>query len=223
VDWVVSCGVGAMRTRRPRDITPLLSYGYRVNIGEYLGRGWDLLQPKLGIFAGYVLVLFGISLALSFVPFVVGLIVNTIISPPLYAGLFIVAHKLILEEPVEFGDFFKGFEKFGVFLAAGLVSSLLTFLGTLLCIIPGIYLGIAYSFTLLFIIDQGLEFWPAMENSRKLVTRNFFPMFGFLLLLGLINLGGAILCGLGVLLTVPLTYCAMTVAYMDIVDQVARD
>lgn len=223
MDWVVSCGVGAMRTRRPRDITPLLSYGYRVNIGEYLGRGWDLLQPKLGIFAGYVLVLFGIGLALSFVPFVVGLIVNTIISPPLYAGLFIVAHKLILEEPVEFGDFFKGFEKFGVFLAAGLVSSLLTFLGTLLCIIPGIYLGIAYSFTLLFIIDQGLEFWPAMENSRKLVTRNFFPMFGFLLLLGLINLGGAILCGLGLLLTVPLTYCAMTVAYMDIVDQVARD
>ena len=223
MDWVVSCGVGAMRTRRPRDITPLLSYGYRVNIGEYLGRGWDLLQPKLGIFAGYVLVLFGIGLALSFVPFVVGLIVNTIISPPLYAGLFIVAHKLILEEPVEFGDFFKGFEKFGVFLAAGLVSSLLTFLGTLLCIVPGIYLGIAYSFTLLFIIDQGLEFWPAMENSRKLVTRNFFPMFGFLLLLGLINLGGAILCGLGLLLTVPLTYCAMTVAYMDIVDQVARD
>jgi len=223
VDWVVSCGVGAMRTRRPRDITPLLSYGYRVNIGEYLGRGWDLLQPKLGIFAGYVLVLFGIGLALSFVPSVVGLIVNTIISPPLYAGLFIVAHKLILEEPVEFGDFFKGFEKFGVFLAAGLVSSLLTFLGTLLCIIPGIYLGTAYSFTLLFIIDQGLEFWPAMENSRKLVTRNFFPMFGFLLLLGLINLGGAILCGLGLLLTVPLTYCAMTVAYMDIVDQVARD
>ena len=200
-----------------------VSYGYRVNIGEYLGRGWDLLQPKLGIFAGYVLVLFGIGLALSFVPFVVGLIVNTIISPPLHAGLFIVAHKLILEEPVEFGDFFKGFEKFGVFLAAGLVSSLLTFLGTLLCIIPGIYLGIAYSFTLLFIIDQGLEFWPAMENSRKLVTRNFFPMFGFLLLLFLINLGGAILCGLGLLLTVPLTYCAMTVAYMDIVDQVARD
>jgi uncharacterized membrane protein len=223
VDWVVSCGVGAMRTRRPRDITPLLSYGYRVNIGEYLGRGWDLLQPKLGIFAGYVLVLFGIGLALSFVPFVVGLIVNTIISPPLYAGLFIVAHKLILEEPVEFGDFFKGFEKFGVFLAAVLVPSLLTFLGTLLCIIPGIYLGIAYSFTLLFIIDQGLEFWPAMENSRKLVTRNFFPMFGFVLLLVLINLGGAILCGLGLLLTVPLTYCAMTVAYMDIVDQVARD
>jgi uncharacterized membrane protein len=242
VDWVVSCGVGAMRTRRPRDITPLLSYGYRVNIGEYLGRGWDLLQPKLGIFAGYVLVLFGIGLALSFVPSVVRLIVNTIISPPLYAGLFIVAHKLILEEPVEFGDFFKGFEKFGVFLAAVLVPSLLIFLGTLLCIIPGIYLGTAYSFnllficiipgiylgtaysfTLLFIIDQGLGFWPAMENSRKLVTRNFFPMFGFLLLLGLINLGGVILCGLGLLLTVPLTCCAMTVAYMDIVDQVARD
>jgi uncharacterized membrane protein len=58
-----------------------------------------------------------------------------------------------------------------------------------------------------------------METSPKLVTRNFFPMFGFLLLLGLINLGGVILCGLGLLITIPLTYCAMTVAYMDIMNQ----
>jgi hypothetical protein len=34
----------------------------------------------------------------------------------------IVAHRLLLEEPVEFGDFFKGFEKFGAFLEAGLDS-----------------------------------------------------------------------------------------------------
>jgi uncharacterized membrane protein len=117
------------------------------------------------------------------------------------------------------GDFFKGFEKFGAFLEAGLDSILFIFLGTLLCIIPGIYLGIAYAFAYLFIIDQDLESWSAMETSRKLVTRNFFPMFGFLLLLGLINLGGFILCGLGLLITIPLTYCAMTVAYMDIMNQ----
>jgi len=39
------------------------------------------------------------------------------------------------------------------------------------------------------------------------------------ILLGLINLGGVILCGLGLLITIPLTYCAMTVAYMDIMNQ----
>jgi hypothetical protein len=39
-----------MRTGELRDITPLLTYGYQVRIGEYVSRGWDLLQPKLGIF-----------------------------------------------------------------------------------------------------------------------------------------------------------------------------
>ena len=58
-----------MRTGELRDITPLLTYGYQVRIGEYVSRGWDLLQPKLGIFVGYILVLFGINLAISLLTF----------------------------------------------------------------------------------------------------------------------------------------------------------
>ncbi len=207
-----------MRTGAPQDITWLLTYGYQVRIGEYISRGWDLLQPKLGIFVGYVVVLLGIRIVLLFVPYV-GSIVSMVISPALNAGLFIVAHKLLLGESVEFGDFFKGFEKFGVFLSAELVSGLFIFLGLLLCIIPGIYLGTAYSFVQLFIIDRDLDFWPAMEMSRQLVTRNFFPVFLFFLLLGLIYFGGLLLCGLGLLITIPLTYCATAVAYMDIMSQ----
>jgi len=206
-----------MRTGAPRDITPLLTYGYQVKIGEYISQGWELLQPKLGIFIGYVAVLFGINLVLSFIPF--GSIASSVVSPALNAGLFIVAYKHLLGESVEFGDFFKGFEKFGVFFGAALVSGLLTLLGFICLIIPGIYLGTAYAFAQLFIIDQDLEFWPAIEMSRQLVTKNFFPMFGFLFLLGLINLGGLLVCGFGLLFTIPLTYCAMTVAYMDIMNQ----
>ncbi|MEN9279527.1 MAG: hypothetical protein Q6I77_01760, partial [Gloeomargarita sp. DG_1_4_bins_134] len=74
-------------------------------------------------------------------------------------------------------------------------------------------------FVQLMIIDQNLNWWPAMEMSRQLITRKFFPMFGFLLLLVLINFGGALLCGLGLLVTVPLTCCALTVAYVDIMNQ----
>ncbi|WAS04443.1 hypothetical protein LQF76_10460 [Gloeomargaritales cyanobacterium VI4D9] len=234
-----------MRTGAPRDITPLLTYGYQVKIGEYISRGWELLQPKLGIFIGYVAVIFGINLVLGFIPFI-GSIVSSVISPVLNAGLFIVAYKHLLGEPVEFGDFFKGFEKVAfllvalvqglmilpgfIFLIVGIYLgenfygflNLLILLGFIYLIVSGIYVGIAYSFAQLFIIDQDLGFWPAMEMSRQLVTKNFFPMFGFLLLLGLINLGGALLCGFGLLLTIPLTYCAMTVAYMDIMNQGAN-
>ncbi|APB33030.1 hypothetical protein GlitD10_0716 [Gloeomargarita lithophora Alchichica-D10] len=207
-----------MTTGAPRDITPLLTNGYQVKIGEYISRGWELLQPKIGIFIGYVAVLFGVNLVLAFIP-IVGSIGSFVVSPPLNAGLFIVAYKHLLGEPVEFGDFFKGFDKFSVFFLAALVSGLLTMLGIIVCIVPGIYLGVAYSFVQLLIIDQNLEFWPAMELSRQLITKNFFPMFGFILLLGLINFGGVLVCGLGLLVTLPLTYCAMAIAYMDIMNQ----
>jgi hypothetical protein len=211
-------GVKIMTTGAPRDITPLLTNGYQVKIGEYISRGWEQLQPTIGLFVGYVAVLFGINLVLAFIPFA-GSIASAVVSPPLNAGLFIVAYKHLSGESVEFADFFKGFEKFGVFLLAGLVSGLLTLLGFVACIVPGIYLGIAYSFVQLFIIDQNLDFWPAMEMSRKLVTKNFFPIFGFVFLLGLINLGGALACGLGLLLTIPWTCLALTVAYLDIMNQ----
>jgi hypothetical protein len=55
-----------------------------------------------------------------------------------------------------------------------------------------------------------------MELSRKTVHKHWFEVFGFFLLLGLVNFGGFLLLGLGLLVTVPWTLCALTVAYKDI-------
>jgi hypothetical protein len=43
-------------------------------------------------------------------------------------------------------------------------------------------LFVAWTFSVPLVADQGLEFWSAMELSRKVVTRVWFPMFGLLLL-----------------------------------------
>ncbi|MCS7030762.1 MAG: hypothetical protein NZL92_04445 [Gloeomargarita sp. SKYG116] len=201
----------------PRDMSRLLTYGYEVKIGEYLSRGWELMQSQIGIFIGFAALQFGIGVVLALIPF--GSLATMIVGPPLSAGMFIVAYKQMQGEPVEFSDCFKGFEKFATFLLAGLVSGLLIGVGMVLCLIPGIYLATGYMFTQLVIIDQNLDFWPAMQTSLQLVTKRFFPIFAFSLLLGLINLGGTLLCCVGLLLTLPLTFCALTIAYMDIMNQ----
>ncbi|MEN9213626.1 MAG: hypothetical protein Q6K12_00135 [Gloeomargarita sp. DG_1_6_bins_138] len=209
-----------MTASMPRDMTSLLTHGYQVKIGDYISRGWELLQPKIGLFISYTALLAGINVFLAFIPIpLLGGLVSFIVSPALNAGLFIVAYKHLLGESVEFSDFFKGFERLGVFFMATWLRGLFTTVGILLLIVPGIYLWVAYIFVELMIIDQNLNWWPAMEMSRQLITRKFFPMFGFLLLLVLINFGGALLCGLGLLVTVPLTCCALTVAYVDIMNQ----
>ncbi len=95
------------------------------------------------------------------------------------------------------------------------VSSVFITVGFVLLIIPGLYLVVGYIFTTWLIVDRGLDFWQAMELSRKTVHKHLFEVFGFFLVLCLINLGGLLLLGLGLLVTVPWTLCTLTVAYKD--------
>jgi len=98
-----------------------------------------------------------------------------------------------------------------------LISTILGFLAFLALIIPGIYLVVGWTFAIPFIIFGGMEFWDAMEYSRKLITKKWWNILGLLLLLFLINLAGAMVFLVGLLFTVPITYCAIYAAFEDII------
>ncbi|MBW4549740.1 MAG: DUF975 family protein [Aphanocapsa sp. GSE-SYN-MK-11-07L] len=98
----------------------------------------------------------------------------------------------------------------------GALTGALLVLGLIL-LIPAIYLGIAYTFSIPLIVDRKADFWSAMETSRKLITRHWFPFFGFSIVLGLINFAGVLACGVGALFTIPLTICAIAAAYENII------
>ena len=72
-------------------------------------------------------------------------------------------------------------------------------------------------FTVPLIVERKFDFWEAMESSRRLITKNWFTFFGLAILLFLLNLGGLLLLGLGVLFTLPITYCVMAAAYESVV------
>jgi Protein of unknown function (DUF975) len=94
-----------------------------------------------------------------------------------------------------------------------LVSMLLLFAG----IIALVYISISYVFAIPLVIGKKLPFWSAMEASRKIVGKQWFSMFGFMVVLGLLNFAGALMCFIGLLITVPLTSCAIAAAYESIV------
>jgi hypothetical protein len=54
-------------------------------------------------------------------------------------------------------------------------------LGICCCIVPGVYLFVAWLFSLPLVMDKRLEFWSAMEASRRVVTRVWFEVFGLFL------------------------------------------
>lgn len=178
---------------------------------DYIRKGWDIFQSKMGLFILFGLVYMGI---LSLLPEAL-----LIINAPLVAGLFIVARKIRNEEEVEFNDFFKGFEHFGPLFIASVISGLLIFVGTMFFIIPGIYLAIVWSFSVPFILFLGMDAWPSLQASMKFSNKNFVGVAILFLVLTVINLIGLLFCGVGLIITIPLTYTVLYAAFEDMVEQ----
>jgi hypothetical protein len=190
----------------------LIAQGYNTDAGKYISKGFGIFERDMGKFIGYTALYFLITTAASFVPF--GPI---FLTGPMTAGFFIVARKIYKNEPYDFGAFWKGFDFFVPLMLYTLISTILGTLALIALIIPGIYLFVGWTFAIPFIIFAKMEFWDAMEISRRLVTKKWWNIFGFLLLLLLINIAGAIVFFVGLLFTVPITYCALYAAFEDIV------
>lgn len=188
-----------------------------LRLGEYLKTGWGLFKRYPLGFMGFTLLYFLIGLVMRSVP-TVGWVAFVLAHTPLAAGFFVVHGRLLSDQPVGFGHFFAGFRSHVLIPLAllGVVSQVLITLGLLLLVAPGIYLAVSYIFAPLFLLDRGRDFWPALEDSRKAVATRWWGFFGFFLLLVLINLGGLILAGVGLLVTMPVTYGALTAAYARI-------
>jgi hypothetical protein len=188
---------------------------YKIKPGFYLKAGWELFKQNAPGFVGFSVVALIVLVALNGKAGL-GQVLAYVIGPPLWAGFLIVAMKLLQDQSTEVNDFTTGFKFILPLLLYSVVSSVFISIGLVLFIVPGLYLVVGYIFTTWLIIDRRLDFWPAMELSRKTVHKHWFEVFGFFLLLCLINLGGLLLLGLGLLVTVPWTLCTLTVAYKDV-------
>ncbi len=184
-------------------------------LGNYIKIGWELFKQYPGGFVGFCLVNGLIHLVLHALPRVSWL-VSAGLSAPLFMGNFIVTAKLLQRQTPSFRDFFSGFYFFWPLFLLSLVVSVFISIGMILLIIPGVYLMVGYLFASPLVVDRRLDFWPAMELSRRTVNPLWFSLFAFVLLLTLINLAGMALLGLGFLITLPWTLCSVTAAYSDL-------
>jgi hypothetical protein len=88
--------------------------------------------------------------------------------------------------------------------------------------LPGIYLTVAWWFTLPLIMDKRLDFWSAMELSRKVVTRHWWKFLGFCIVLLLLKLAGLVVFCIGFLIAGPIVMASLMYAYEDIFGAAGR-
>jgi hypothetical protein len=151
-----------------------------IDIGDCLGRSWRLFTSNFSLlFCASFLA--WLILLVQFIPFVGGLLL-LLGYGILFGGLYLVFLNRIRSRAASVTDVFSGFSVSPAqLMLVGFLTALLTKIGMCCCLIPGIYLQVAWAFAVALVADKRLEFWAAMELSRKVVTRAWFRIFALLL------------------------------------------
>ncbi|MEM6775232.1 MAG: hypothetical protein AAF640_10305 [Pseudomonadota bacterium] len=183
------------------------------DIGSCLSRGWALYRERPLLLTGAALLAGIINAAASFIPFA-----TLVTYPLLLAGLYHMVMRLERGEAAELSHLFDGLPRFLPLVIASVLMSVLITIGVFLFVLPGLYLVIAYGFTTLNIIDRGLDFWPAMEHSRKTITAHFWTYTGFAIVVVLILFAASIPFGLGLPIAIPVCLAAQYYFYLDLDD-----
>ena len=189
-----------------------LSRNATIDIGGALSRGWALVKDNMGVLIGATLLSWVVTAGLSFLP-----LIGQVIGFVMLGSLDFLFLRRLRGEQVEIGDVFAGFSQAFIPLAlAGLLKVVLTVVGLILCILPGIYLGVCYVFALPLVLDKKYEFWTALEVSRRVVHAHWVMMFVLVIVLAIVACAGALACLVGLVFTVPLATAAFMYVYEDL-------
>ncbi|MGW0174500.1 hypothetical protein ACWDUM_11705 [Rhodococcus sp. NPDC003322] len=204
----------------------------QLTIPDALGYAWNKFKANAGVWVGITVIIFLIELVVSFIfgfndsydsfgdyfTFwrILGTVVSAIVSYLVNAALVRGAlHELDGNKP-GIGSFFQ-FTNVGAIILASLLVGIITGIGFVLFIIPGIILAFLTWWTLQFVVDKEQDAVTAIKSSFRAISENVGPLVLLALVLVALNIVGALLCGLGLLITIPLTTIASTYAYRVVV------
>lgn len=207
----------------PTQIEKLFRQFPEFSIQENLQKGWEMFKAQPLNSVAFSMLIFSIQGISTLYLEDFSLLVSIIISPPLTAGFFLVANRISRGVEVQFSSYFEGFSYWGIVIVTSLISGILTFLGILALVLPGIYLAVAFTFGIPFVLFSGLDFWTSLELSRKLITMNWWKFFGFVIVLLVFNILGLLFFLVGILVTIPVSYFAIYSVFEELTEDALAD
>jgi len=211
----------------------------RWNVGDALGYGWARFRgsPRTYVL-GVLLLVAGLVVAAAAGALVQTAMVDVTsgLGISLLAGAVAVA-LLVLAAQVLGAGFLRGAlgvtegrpfearevlgtEGVGRVVTTGLVIAAGTFLGSLLCYLPGLALAFLTQWSLYFVIDRGLGPGAAIRASVDLVTSRLTESLVWFVVGGLVVAAGAALCGVGLLVALPVVLLGGAYTYRVLTGQV---
>ncbi|KUI33624.1 hypothetical protein AU197_20100 [Mycobacterium sp. IS-1590] len=149
-----------------------------------------------------------LGLAITILGWIVALVVGGIVQSAYYNGMLDVANG----RPVTIGSFFKP-RNVGAVIIASVIVGLLTSIGFALCVLPGLVVVIFTMFTVIALLDRNLSPIDAIKTSFDIAKNNFGQVLLTFLAVFAVILVGALLCGVGLLVALPVAALIEVYAY----------
>ena len=148
------------------------------------------------------------GLLVTIVGWCLSLIVTAAIQSAFFSGILDIANGI----PVTVGSFFKP-RNMGNVVVAGVIVGVITTIGSFLCVIPGLIASVMLMFTVVAVLDRNLAPIDAVKASFDTAKNNFGPVLVTWLVMVLVAVVGALLCGVGLLVAVPVVSLMLVYAY----------
>lgn len=204
-------------------------------ISDVVKKSWEALKGQLvvlvGLYIGYI-ILSGILSAITSGSVFMGLI-GSLLSLVI-AGIFSMGYfKNIFQtldgiEP-QFSAYGQQASKFFTYLGAAIIVGLAVMIGSILLIIPGIYLALRLQFFICFIVEEDAGITESIKRSWAITEGHVMNLF----LLALAQIGiaivGLLLLGIGILVAAPLINVIQCYVFrvlnnpLDVAGEIAQD
>jgi len=198
------------------------SGGGSFSIGSSVGYGWNAYWKNVGpmllialviIVVSAVISLIGNAMGNTFIALVFN-IIGSLVALLLAFGLIRASLAVTRGEKPEVAMLFDT-TGFVPYLLASILFYIGFVIGLILCIIPGIIFALVFMFYGYIISENGdnVTATDALKRASELTKGHRGELFGFVVVLILINIVGAILCFVGLLFTWGITSIAVAHAY----------
>lgn len=197
-------------------------------IGEILKEAWQKTSGVKGPFWGAAFMVLLVMIGLGVLSTMLGVngdkvalgvalqITLTVALYPVMAGMMMIGIRHSVALPVNWKVAFSYFSYLLPLVISSVLVTVLTFIGFLLLLLPGLYLSVAYLLVMPLIVDKGMTPWQAMEASRQAIHQHWFKVFGLYIVMMLICLVSLIPLGLGMIWTLPMFMMVGAILYREL-------
>lgn len=221
----------------PRSNPNLKSAG-EVNL-DAISRAWTIVTKHLGpyafccflagipVIAAYIL---GFSLMIPFIQndtplaaflgfgiYMVVVLLGMTVTSVITAGMVAMTLKALRGETPEISDISEGFvsKPFGL-IGAALINGVGVTIGSYLCYFPGFIIGGLWLLTVPMMLDKKLGTIAALKESFKWMQPHWMMSAVLFFLISLVSGLGALACGVGILVSMPMYFAVTAIVYEDL-------